>query len=77
MGSRVQTVGCFPEMSFFQFSVALVRVGLRMHLINNFIFTTCYCAGGFNNNNNLNNNRLARLYSKTPPDKKSAKDIIP
>ena len=34
MGSRVlSTVGCFPELCFFQFSVAQVLVGLRKPFI--------------------------------------------
>ena len=55
MGSRVQsTVGCFPELYFLQFSVAQVLVGLRKQFINNFVFPTWACVGGFNNNNNNN-----------------------
>ena len=52
MGPRVQpTVGCFPELCFFRFSVAQVLV---TQLINNFVFPTWACAAGFENNNNNN-----------------------
>ena len=62
MGSRVQaTVGCFPELCFLQFSVALVLVGLRKQFINNFAFPTWACAGGFSNNNNNNIMRIISL----------------
>ena len=67
MGLRVQLiVGCFPELCSFQFSVALVLVGLRKKFTNNFVFPTRVCSAGFNkanitgksryNNNNDNNN---------------------
>ena len=53
MGSRVQSIiGCFPDLCFLQFFVALVLVGLRKQFINNFVFRTWSCADGFNNNNN-------------------------
>ena len=51
MGSRVQsTIGCFPMLSFLQFSVAQVLVGLLKQFINNFVFPALACAVGFNNN---------------------------
>ena len=53
MGSRVQsTVGCFPELCFLQFSVALVLVGLQKQFINNFVFPNGPVLLVFNNNNN-------------------------
>ena len=53
MGLRVQsTVGCFPELWFFYFSVAQGFEGLRKQFINNFVFLTRVCAADFNNNNN-------------------------
>ena len=56
MGLRRQSIfGCFPEIVF-QFSVVHVLVGLRKQIINNFDFTPCACASGFDNNNNNNNN---------------------
>ena len=45
------TAGCFPELCFLYFSVALVFVGLRKQFKNNFVFSTWACAAGFNNNN--------------------------
>ena len=66
MGARMQlTVGCFPELSFRQFSVAQVLVVLRRQLINNFVFSTWACAAGFNNNNNYcydNNNNNNNIF---------------
>ena len=39
MGSRVQsTVGYFPELCFFQFTVAHVLMGLRKQFISNIVF---------------------------------------
>ena len=53
MGSRVQsTIGCFPELCFLQFSMALPLVVLRKQFINNFVFPSGACAADFNNNNN-------------------------
>ena len=53
MVSWVQsTVGYFHDLSFLQFSVTQVLVGLRKQFINNFVFHTWACAAGLNNNNN-------------------------
>ena len=62
MDSRVQsTVGCFPELCFLHFPVALVLVGLRKQFINNFVYPTRACAAVFNNNNNSNSNNKNSL----------------
>ena len=48
MGSRVQsTVGYFPELYFLQFPISQVLMGLSKQFINNFVFPTWVCAGGF------------------------------
>ena len=53
---RVQsTVCCFHMLCFYQFSVALVLVGLRKIFFSNFAFPTWVCAAGFNNHNNNKN----------------------
>ena len=63
MGSRVQsTTDCFPDFCFLLFSMVQVLEGLGKQFINNFVFSICSCAAGFNNNNN-NNNTNNKIYS--------------
>ena len=52
------TVGRFPDLCLFQFSVAQALVRLRKQFIYNLFFPTWASDAGFNDNNNNDNNNL-------------------